>query len=87
MVQGQTLHLIAFDFFSRWRPSFFDDKGTKMDTDNWIEYLDKIFYIVTCTKKEKVEFVSYNLSDVAGGWWKATYGLLQQELGKGTPFS
>ncbi|XP_035547394.1 uncharacterized protein LOC118348922 [Juglans regia] len=80
--QVQVPHLTAFDRFCKQHPPLFDGKGTEIDADNWLERLENIFNVIPCTKKQKVEFAVYNLADVANGWWKATRGLLQQELGQ-----
>ncbi|XP_042939461.1 uncharacterized protein LOC122274490 [Carya illinoinensis] len=68
-------------------PPLFDGKGTELDADNWLERLEKIFSVISCTEEQKVEFAAYNLADVANGWWKATRGFIQQELGEATPIS
>ncbi|KAF5454703.1 hypothetical protein F2P56_024349 [Juglans regia] len=85
--QVQVPHLTAFDRFYKQHPPLFDDKGTELDNDNWLERLEKIFKVVACTEEQKVESAVYNLADVANGLWRATHGLIQQELGESTPIS
>ncbi|XP_042950153.1 uncharacterized protein LOC122282266 [Carya illinoinensis] len=86
-MQVQVPHLTAFDCFCKQHPPLFDGKGTKLDADNWLEHLEKIFSVISCTEEQKVEIAAYNLADVANGWWKATRGFIQQELGEATPIS
>ncbi|KAF5470854.1 hypothetical protein F2P56_011342 [Juglans regia] len=76
----QTQHSTTFELFGRQHPLVFDGKCSEADADNWIECLENIFRIVLCPKQEKIEFVAYNLIDMANGCWMSTHGLILQEL-------
>lgn len=75
--QRQTQQSNAFDQFCRQHALVFDGKVNEVDANNWIERLEKIFNVVSRTKQQKVEFTTYNLLDMANGWWKFTRGLIQ----------
>ncbi|KAF5468665.1 hypothetical protein F2P56_012804 [Juglans regia] len=73
--------------FSRQHPITFDGRLNAMGADSWIEHLEQIFEAFFCTNDQKVNYASYNLTDLANNWWKSTRVLLQNELGEGIPIT
>lgn len=82
-LKGKPL-LNAFHHFCNKHLPLFNSKSSQIDANSWIDQLEKIFCVVSCAEKEKVEFVAYKLLKVANAWWKATREFLQQDLGEST---
>jgi hypothetical protein len=68
------------DFYHH-KPDSFDGTGDHISADNWLNDMEELLNLTSCTKRQKVMYTTYKLSGEAKRWWGAQRNLLVMELG------
>ena len=58
-----------FERFRKRKPSEFSGCGDPMEADAWIIEMERIFRMLPCTGRQRVQLVTYMFRDAAELWW------------------
>ncbi|XP_057954063.1 uncharacterized protein LOC131148367 [Malania oleifera] len=64
--------------FTSLKPSTFAGGTDPIMVDTWVQEMEKILIVLTCTKEEKVLFTTFKLTGEAKQWWLAVKLLEEQ---------
>ena len=62
---------VLYEQFRKKRATEFWGTEDVLKADEWLEHIEDVFGIVTCTQKQKVSLISSMLREVAKTWWKS----------------
>ncbi|KAJ9541045.1 hypothetical protein OSB04_027551 [Centaurea solstitialis] len=57
--------------FHKQKPRTFTSAITPVEVEDWISHLEKIFRVLGCSDRVRVELAAYKLEDDANRWWQA----------------
>ena len=60
----------TFFKFHKMNPPVYNGEANPMAAQYWLETMEKIFSVVTCSEEEKVIYATHMLQEEADFWWK-----------------
>ena len=57
--------------FHKQKPRTFNSATTPVEAEDWISHLEKIFRVLGCSDRIRVELATYKLEGDANRWWQA----------------
>ncbi|KAF5472185.1 hypothetical protein F2P56_008922 [Juglans regia] len=55
--------------FNRIHPPLFDGRGEPTLAEDWIQNIEEILWVLTCTDEQKVAYATFKLTGEAKRWW------------------
>ncbi|XP_040998429.1 uncharacterized protein LOC121244400 [Juglans microcarpa x Juglans regia] len=55
--------------FNRMHPPLFDGRGDPTLAEDWIQGIEEILRVLTCTEEQKVAYATFKLTGEAKRWW------------------
>ncbi|XP_041009525.1 uncharacterized protein LOC121253605 [Juglans microcarpa x Juglans regia] len=65
--------------FNRMHPPLFDGRGDPTLAEDWVQDIEEILRVLTCTEEQKVAYATFKLTGEAKRWWISERSIREAE--------